>query len=227
MTLMISQVIVLSLAWLAYFIGHSVLASLTFKAWCVSRWPALDRYYRLLFNAFALFSLLPILLLLVVWQGQPLWHWQGAWAWLIHGLALTALCGFFWTLKYYDGGEFLGFQQLREFSADEPQEGSFVLSPIHRYVRHPWYFLALVLIWTREMDLAFLISAILMTGYFILGSRFEERKLVAQLGAPYAHYQSQVAGILPLPWKVLSKPEALQVRAMAVSQGRAKKKLRK
>ncbi len=227
MSLSVAQVAILSFAWLAYFAAHSILASLRVKAQLIRRWPALGSYYRLFFNGIALVSLLPILYLLVIWRSEPLWQWLGGWLWLAHGLTLTALAGFIWTLKYYDGGEFMGLNQLRKSSDSIPQEACFVLSPMHRYVRHPWYFLALILIWTREMDAAFLLSAVLMTGYFVLGALLEERKLVEQLGSQYEQYQRQVPALLPLPWRILSREEAKQMSATARSGSMVEKKPKK
>jgi steroid 5-alpha reductase family enzyme len=78
-------------------------------------------------------------------------------------------------------------------SVDDQEQ--FQLSPLHRWVRHPWYFFALVIIWTRDMNL--------MTLYFIIGSRLEERKLERYHGEVYRRYQRQVPGLVPLPWKHL------------------------
>jgi protein-S-isoprenylcysteine O-methyltransferase Ste14 len=47
-----------------------------------------------------------------------------------------------------------------------------------------------------------------MTAYFIVGSRMEERKLIAYHGERYRRYMGKVAGLVPLPWKTISKAEA-------------------
>jgi len=75
-------------------------------------------------------------------------------------------------------------------------------------VRHPWYFLGLVLIWTRDMDPAFLLSASAMTLYFVVGSLLEERKLIRYHGEVYRRYRKRVPGLIPLPWKYLPAEEA-------------------
>jgi len=227
MTLTALQLVCLVLGWLAYFVVHSVLASLSFKTWLLSKWPSLERLYRLLFNGFALVSLLPLLYMITAWRGESLWQWQDEWAWLANGLALVAVVGFFWTLKYYDGQEFLGFRQLQENRVSSSELTHFVISPAHRFVRHPWYFLALVLIWTRDMDLSLLVSSVLMTGYFWGGSWLEERKLVAQLGLSYERYLTRVSGLIPLPWKVLSAKEALELQGLGGSLNLMEKKPKK
>jgi protein-S-isoprenylcysteine O-methyltransferase Ste14 len=58
------------------------------------------------------------------------------------------------------------------------------------------------------MSAAMLLSALVMTAYFIVGSRMEERKLIAYHGERYLRYMGKVAGLVPLPWKTISKAEA-------------------
>lgn len=198
----------LVLAWLVYFAIHSALASLTVKRWVATRWPRLMPAYRLFFNAVAMVGVLVPLFLTFAIGGEPVIRWIGIWWWLANGLALAALLGFVWSLRYYDGSEFLGVRQLREQERRVEDQERFRLSPLHRHVRHPWYFLGLVLIWTRDMTPAMLVSVIMMTLYFVIGSRLEEKKLLSYYGAAYERYRKQVPGLVPLPWKRLSPREA-------------------
>lgn len=105
-------------------------------------------------------------------------------------------------------GEFLGLKPLRERRRNVTEHDGFRISPLHRHVRHPWYALGLVLIWTRDMNAPLLISALAITLYLILGSRLEEKKLEAHFGAAYRDYKDKVPALLPLPWKRLSAAEA-------------------
>jgi protein-S-isoprenylcysteine O-methyltransferase Ste14 len=89
----------------------------------------------------------------------------------------------------------------------EDQE-HFQLSPFHRYVRHPWYFFGLVLLWTRDMNATTLLSSAFITLYFVIGSRMEEKKLLVYHGDSYRRYMARVPGLLPLPWKTLTAEEA-------------------
>jgi len=116
-------------------------------------------------------------------------------------------------MRAYDGGEFLGLRQLRAGTRTVEDQEAFRISPLHRYVRHPWYFLSLVIVWTRDMNAAMLLSAIVITAYFVVGSRLEERKLIAYHGERYRRYMEKVAGLVPLPWKVLSPEEARELLA--------------
>ena len=201
----------LALAWLGYFLLHSALASLTVKTFVAEHWPQLMPKYRIGFNLVAVLLLLVPLGLMVNWRGPLILHWSGVWRWLAGALSLAALGLFAWSLKHYDMQEFLGMRQLREHETKVEDQERLNISPLHRFVRHPWYFLALILIWTRDMHAAQLLSSILMSGYFIYGSRLEEAKLLVYHGDVYQRYRERVAGIFPLPGKILSRREAQEL----------------
>jgi protein-S-isoprenylcysteine O-methyltransferase Ste14 len=196
-------------AWLVYFALHSALASIRVKTWMATRNPSLMPGYRLGFNTIAVLGLLPILWLLYSYPGPVVWSWSGTSAYIANGLALAGVAGFFSTLRDYDGGEFLGVRQWRNQTRSVEDQECFHLTSAHRFVRHPWYFFSLVILWTRDMSEAMLLSALVMTAYFIVGSKLEERKLIAYHGERYRRYMGKVAGLVPMPWKTISKAEAL------------------
>lgn len=198
----------LALLWLGYFLSHSLLASLGVKRWVATHMPQLLPWYRLTFNGLAILLLAIPLGFMWDLRSDPLWEWQGISAWFAYGIALLALAGFFWSLHYYDGQEFLGLRQLRLGSHDIKDQECLHISPLHRYVRHPWYGLGLVLVWTQEMDPARLLSAVLITLYLVIGSRIEERKLLVYHGEVYREYRRLVPGLFPVPWRRLSHKQA-------------------
>lgn len=203
----------LSAAWLGYGFVHSWLASLAVKRWTAAHWPGLMPAYRLGYNLVALVLLVPIGGWLLVDPGPHLWRWVGPWRWLGDGLALGALAALLLPGAGYDTGAFLGWHPWREGRRDGGDGEPFRIGLLHRFVRHPWYALSLVLIWTRDMTALRLVSALWITAYFIVGSRLEERKLIAAHGDRYRHYRVRVAGLLPLPWKTLSRAEARELEA--------------
>lgn len=198
----------LALGWIAYAALHSLLATLALKAWVAQRWPGFMPWYRLAYNGIAGVLLLPLAWATYALPGDWLWRWSGAWAWLAHGLALAALAGFYVSARYYDMGEFLGLRQIAAQAENLERGDGFALSPFHRYVRHPWYFFGLVLVWTRDMNAAWLLAALAATLYFALGSRLEERKLLVLYGERYRRYRERVPALIPLPWKTLGREEA-------------------
>ncbi len=197
----------LIVSWLVYFGLHSLLASIGAKQYVASRWPRAMPAYRLVFNVLAVVLLAVPLWLSLAGSGPWLWRWSGFAFYISLLLSMAALAGFLWSLKYYDMSEFLGLRQFSERNASVDDQEQFQLSPLHRWVRHPWYFFALVLIWTRDMNAPTLVTAILLTLYFIIGSRLEEQKLVRYHGEIYQRYRQLVPGLVPLPWKYLRQSD--------------------
>jgi methanethiol S-methyltransferase len=215
----LAHLVVLALAWLAYFALHSVLASLRLKRWVAARHPHLMPAYRLFFNAVAVAAVLPIAWLLYSHPGPLLWQWSGWGAWFANGLALLALAGFFASTRHYDMDEFLGLRQLRGATRTVEDQEAFHLTPIHRFVRHPWYFFSLVLVWTRDMNAAMAVSAVLITAYLVVGSLLEERKLAIYHGDRYRRYRARVPGLVPLPWKYLTEAQAREILGAGIERG--------
>lgn len=196
----------LALGWVLYAVLHSLLADLRVKAAVTARFPGFAPWYRLAFNGVALLTALPLMWLMRAVPGAELWAWNGAWAWLANGLALAALWGAMQSSKAYAMNDFLGLGVLGGDKAIE--RDVFRLSMPHRFVRHPWYSFGLVIVWTRDMNAAMLVSALAITIYFVAGSWLEEKKLIAIHGDIYRRYRERVPALLPLPWKFLRSEEA-------------------
>ncbi len=203
-----SDLVWLALGWIAYAVLHSLLAALAMKAWVTRCWLGLAPWYRFAYNGLATLLLLPLLWATYAIPGDWLWQWTGLGAWLANGLALAAMGGFVLASGTYDMDEFLGTRPLLERRTDAVEHDGLRISPLHRYVRHPWYALGLVLVWTRDMNAPYLVTAVAITLYFVIGAWLEERKLVAHFGAVYADYCARVPGLIPLPWKRLNAAEA-------------------
>ena len=193
----------LLLGWILYALLHSLTASTGCKKFVRQRWPALFSRYRPLYNLLGLLLLAPLMAMMLHTPGPQLWTWTGISAWVLNGIVGLALLSFMRRGGGYDMMAFFGVHKAA--SIDKPR---LVISDWHRFIRHPWYSLALLLIWTRDMSAATFISAEAITMYFVIGSRFEERKLVAEFGERYRSYQRKVPRLFPLPWRVLSKEDA-------------------
>ena len=196
------DLLLLTLIWLAYFGLHSLLASLRVKEWVARKLPEIMPAYRLLS---ATILLAPPLWLTFRFEGPPVFVWPDPLRWLSLLMTVTALAAFFWSLRYYDTREFLGLRQwyARENRVEDQER--FRISPMHRFVRHPWYSLALVLVWCRDMNAAMLVSSIAISAYFVVGSHLEERKLIQYHGEVYRKYRNLVPGLIPLPWRYLDR----------------------
>jgi len=202
------SIIIVILIFLGYFVIHSITASIGLKQWVSVRWPTSMPWYRLGFNALAVVLCVPLLWILSVYPGEPLWQWQGWLFYLANGFAFLAMVGFIASLKYYDLHEFFGTRQLMGKVTSVKDLEAFHISPFHRYVRHPWYFFLLVLIWTRDMSTTQFAAYLMVTLYLIVGSRMEEKKLIVYHGEVYRLYCEKVSGLVPLPWKKLNPRQA-------------------
>lgn len=197
------DLLLIGCAWLAYGALHSWLAGSGVKAWVERHWPDLAPAYRLAYNGLAVLLLIPPLWLTVRISGEVVWDVPN---WIAWPAALVAVAGFVWSLRWYDTSEFLGLRQWR--GRDSHEREGFVLSPLHRHVRHPWYSLGLLLLWTRDLNAAWLTTAVALTVYVLIGSRLEERKLTERYGDTYRRYRERVPGLLPWPGHRLSRAEA-------------------
>lgn len=206
---MIVESSILALSWLVYFVLHSLFASLRFKQWVAELAPSFLPYYRLSYNLFAGLSLLPLLTLISMWGGAAIIQWDGVSLYLMNGVALLTLVMFYHSTRFYDMSEFMGTRQIKNRQGDINDKAPMCVSPYHRFVRHPWYAFGLILIWTRNMDQMQLITSIAITVYFIVGSRYEEKKLLAYYGEQYSSYQKRVPGLIPLPWRYLNEKDVL------------------
>jgi protein-S-isoprenylcysteine O-methyltransferase Ste14 len=202
----------LAFVWAGYFALHSALATLGAKRFVAARWPDRMPAYRLAYNALSVVLLVPLLAWTVAEPGPFVWAWRGPWAWLADGAAAVAVLGFVWTLRDYDGAEFLGLRQWRHGQTRVEDQEYLHISPLHRFVRHPWYALGLLVLWTRDMDAARLVAAAVTTGYVLIGLRLEERRLVALHGDVYRRYQQRVPALVPRPWRWLNGEGAAALR---------------
>ncbi|MBN1218447.1 MAG: isoprenylcysteine carboxylmethyltransferase family protein [Anaerolineae bacterium] len=182
-----------------YAVVHSLLASLSVKAWVRHIFgPGTDRWYRLAYNAFAVITLLPLFLLLAILPDQTLYIVPTPWCWLMLFGQLLMLLGL--GIAFLQTGlfDFLGLAQL--FITRPAQNNLFRVDGFYRWVRHPLYSFSLLLLWlTPVMSVNLLTIYLLFTLYFYLGSIHEERRLLAEFGAAYRDYQQRVPRLIPMP----------------------------
>lgn len=190
--------------WLSFAGLHSVLAGAGVKRRC-RRW--LGASYRLVYN------LVAVAHLAAVWgvgrfvladgltpHDRPLWL-----AVAMTALALAGLLVLLIALRGYDLGRFAGTAQLRDpsLAVEESHPEPLRVDGLNRYVRHPIYSGALMLLWGGVTDEFALATAAWASLYFVIGSRFEERRLTALYGEPYRVYRARVPGLVP--WRLLKR----------------------
>jgi protein-S-isoprenylcysteine O-methyltransferase Ste14 len=188
---------VILFAVVVYGIVHSLLATLGAKA-RARKWfgSATDRWYRLVYNFLGIVTFLPILGLVAAYPGERLYVIPTPWSYLT--LAGQMLAGLALVIGLLQTGiwSFLGFEQML---VDTPtSQPEMVTGGLYRWVRHPLYTAGLVFIWlTPIMTSGLLALNIGLTVYLVVGSYYEERKLVREFGEEYILYQQRTPMLIP------------------------------
>ncbi len=147
-----------------------------------------------------------LLALLAVWRPMPalIWRVEGMVGHVLDAVYWLALGCAWWVGQHFDQAAFVGTRQLvAHFRGEAPPTVPFVVKGPFRYTRHPMYLAMIVLLWSAStLTTGRLLFDVLATAYFVIGSRMEERRLVAEIGVPYVEYQRHVPALWPrlTPW---------------------------
>ena len=78
------------------------------------------------------------------------------------------------------------------------------ISGLNRFVRHPLYLstilflIGLIVFWPSDIMVT---TSLILIIYTVIGSRFEERKLINQFGKEYTDYMKEVPALIPKFWE--------------------------
>jgi protein-S-isoprenylcysteine O-methyltransferase Ste14 len=147
------------------------------------------------YNLIAVITLIPLVYLLYKNPGPFLYIVPSPWRWLmIAGQVIAAIIG---PRALLDAPH--RFRLHSQLSApNTPQAGHLEIHGVYRWIRDPFLFSGLVLMWlTPFMTTNLLIIYILTTIYLVMGSLHWESRLVAQFGDEYREYQKKVYRIIP------------------------------
>src|SRR5262245_16046788 len=180
---------------LAFAVLHSVLAADRVRLRGERALGSAQRY-RLAYNLVSI-ALLGGALLASRGAYPIVWRAQGiARVGLLLVQAIAAL-GFLATVRGFRVSEFLGLAP-RSAQGERFVGGRLQTDGLYARCRHPLYFFtALFFSAWPTMDLRALVVAIWLWAYGYVGSIFEERKLVAELGASYVAYRERTPRLLP------------------------------
>jgi protein-S-isoprenylcysteine O-methyltransferase Ste14 len=135
-------------------------------------------------------------------KGQPVFRWEGGFR-IVQGLLMvSAFLLFIGGARRYDLVQFLGIRQVRENNTCTALTDDCRLDSggILGMVRHPWYAGGILIVWARNLDVAAILTSLVITMYFIIGSFLEERKLLAEFGEEYIDYHRRVSMLFPFKW---------------------------
>lgn len=181
-----------AIAWIAFGWVHSATAGATFRS---GLGRIFGRGHRLAYNALALAQFAAVIAV-GAWVGQtaaafampaPVLVVQYAM------LAAGAILGIA-ALRSYRAGPFLGWAQ---FSGDDDDSQPLVTDALHARMRHPLYTAVLLILWGGVRGELGLATAAWGSLYLLIGSLFEERRLVARYGDAYQKYRSTTPRFLP------------------------------
>ena len=172
---------------------HSLLASHFVKDMIPLKAGSAD-FYRLAYNFFAGISFLPILYLMRTLPDQPLYQIKSPWNLVMYGGQLFAMLMLLTAFLQTDSLSFVGIRQLFE----KEKSGDLVTRGLYRVVRHPLYTFSLLFIWlTSSMSQNSLTVYVGATIYILIGTYFEERKLLHDFGEAYADYKRKTPMLIP------------------------------
>jgi methanethiol S-methyltransferase len=192
----------LVISWIAWCVLHSALIAFVVTDRLRRKAPKAFRYYRILYNLFAVVSLLPILFYTFSLRGAPVVAWTGLWRIVPILMGAAALFFFIAGGRRYDFLQFLGLRQIKQESTCSvlTEDCSLDTGGILSVVRHPWYSAGLLVVWARPLDVTAIVTNLVVCGYFVVGAILEERKLKAHFGSRYADYQQRVSMFFPIKW---------------------------
>ncbi len=179
-----------------FFVQHS---------WMVRRSPK-QRLARIMPKHFldavyAIASGIALLAVVLLWQDSRQIIWQatnGLW-WAARMIFLLALAVGIWGGLSLKGFDSFGLRPIRyRFRAESRLSSVLVVQGAYRWIRHPLYFVVLLMIWSYPVLTADrLLFNVLWTIWIVIGTVLEERDLTSDFGNDYREYQRNVPMLLP------------------------------
>ncbi len=158
-------------------------------------------WYRLLYNGIAVVSMVALVLYIRRLPDRRLYSIRGSARLALQTLQGGLLLVLFAAVAEIGFGPFSGLSELGRHllgrstpDAPEAQGPSMTVEGLRtggpfRFVRHPLNASATAIVFLQpEMTVVRLTVAVLTLGYSLLGSKLEERRLLARYGEPYARY---------------------------------------
>jgi len=206
--------LILGAGWASFGIVHSLLAGERVKS---AMLPAAQPYYRVGYNVLA-----SLHLAFLFWLEQvPLpVSWApalGETRWALIVLQAVGWIVMLWALRAYDLSAFSGLGEARAAlrqrfgrrSTNAPDDAAtdgstpavepLATGGLNAFVRHPLYSGLFLVLWARVSNDLTLATALWGSLYLVIGSRFEERRLLRVYGEAYARYRAAVPAFVP--WK--------------------------
>jgi protein-S-isoprenylcysteine O-methyltransferase Ste14 len=181
---------------------HSTLASNWMKRLSARAWPTFaSKYYRLGYVVMASLTSLAFASTVVLLPDQRIYAIPFPFVLLTLAIQLAAILAAF--LSMWQGGmmSFLGVDVLLNRKLTSPDE-TLKVDGFYKYMRHPIYSFSFLVMWLFPVMtwnlLAFFLGC---TVYSLIGSYFEEKRLLVQFGESYKAYQAKTPAFIPNPFR--------------------------
>lgn len=177
---------------------HSLLATLELKT-KVESWlgQAGKKYYRFFYVVIASLTTLAYASLVVILPDKLIYKIPFPYVILTIVLEIGAVLGASKCVLDSRPMSFIGLDVLINPKLSVPDE-KLVTSGFYRLMRHPIYTFSLVVLWLSPIMTWNLLALFLgITAYMLIGSWFEEQKLLRQFGEAYAEYQKKTPAFIP------------------------------
>ena len=192
--------------WIVFFGFHSLLASGKVKAVITNFGRNYRIYYRAGYNTLSFLLLIPVL---YTYLNTPsLWIFSPNVISVSGGIIFILSGGYIIvdSFKNYNTAEFLGTYQIKFH--EEYKATGFSKHGWNNVVRHPLYFGSILLIVGLFIAIPvqkMAVSATLGLAYLIVGTSWEEKKLVKEFGDQYLEYRREVSMLLPIKYFIKRK----------------------
>lgn len=190
------------LGWVLWCTLHSALIFISVTEYVKSKIGDGFRFYRLFYNALSIATLIPLVYYSRTILEVPVFRWEGPLVIVQFLLIAASLYLFVAGGRHYSWAQFWGISQIRAKWAGRSliDKNTFVVSGVHRIIRHPWYLGGILIIWTHDLSVSTILINMVISIYFIIGAILEERKLVIEFGERYREYQQTVSMLIPWSW---------------------------
>jgi protein-S-isoprenylcysteine O-methyltransferase Ste14 len=187
------------LRWVLWCTLHSTLISTTVTDFAKMKLSGSFHFYRLFYNVVSLVTLIPLVYYSHMLREAPVFRWEGSLVIVQVFLLVVSVYLFVAGGKHYSWARFWGISQVKAGSS-LADSSTFVVSGIHRIIRHPWYLGGILIVWAQDMSASTILINMVISVYFMIGAVLEERKLVLEFGEKYREYQRSVSMLFPWRW---------------------------
>lgn len=184
------ELFVASLSFLVCCLIHSITATFKVKKF-FQKISFSDQIIRLVYNFISTLTFgFWYYFFIIKIQQNSVFHFDEIWTIIFNTMRILGVLGFLLALRDFSGTEFLGLRKQNKTA--------FTTEGMFKLCRHPLYFFSiLILIFNPSPTANQLIFSIGCTAYFWIGSYFEEKRMIQEIGEKYLEYKRNTPRFIP------------------------------